>query len=69
MLSSLIFLLLLKQKAKKKPIDKKKPADLGVDITPRIEVLSVAEPAKREAGAKVKDVDELLSKLKELGRI
>jgi len=60
---------LLKQKAKKKPIDKKKPADLGVDITPRIEVLSVAEPAKREAGAKVKDVDELLSKLKELGRI
>lgn len=56
-------------KAKKKPIDKKSPADLGVDITPRIEVLSVEEPAKREAGAKVKDVDELLSKLKELGRI
>ncbi len=40
-----------------------------MDITPRIEVLSVEEPAKREAGAKVKDVDELLSKLKELGRI
>lgn len=57
------------QKAKKKPIDKKTPKDLGIDISPRIEILSVQEPAKREAGAKVKDVDELLTKLKELGRI
>lgn len=56
-------------KAKKKPIEKKTPADLGVDITPRIEVLSVEEPPVREAGSKVKDVDELLGKLKELGRI
>ena len=56
-------------KAKKKPIDKKTPSDLGIDITPRIEIISVQEPAKREAGAKVKDVDELLTKLKELGRI
>ena len=57
------------QKAKKKPIDKRTPADLGVDVAPRIEVISVQEPAKREAGAKVQDVDELLSKLKEMGRI
>ncbi|XP_053214643.1 electron transfer flavoprotein subunit beta-like [Panonychus citri] len=56
-------------KAKKKPIEKKTPADLGVDISPRIEVLSVEEPPVREAGSKVKDVDELLGKLKELGRI
>ncbi|RWS06239.1 electron transfer flavoprotein: beta subunit-like protein [Dinothrombium tinctorium] len=56
-------------KAKKKPIDKKKPVDLGVDLSPKIEVISVEDPPVREAGAKVKDVDELLAKLKELGRI
>ncbi|KAH7636957.1 electron transfer flavoprotein beta subunit [Dermatophagoides farinae] len=56
-------------KAKKKPIDKKTPSDLGVDITPKMEILSVQEPAKREAGTKVADVDELLTKLKEAGRI
>jgi len=56
-------------KAKKKPIDKKTPQDLGVDITPRIEVLSVEEPPARQAGVKVKDVDELLSKLKDAARI
>lgn len=50
-------------------MDKLSTADLGVDISPRIEVKSVEEPAKREAGAKVQDVDELLAKLKELGRI
>ena len=57
------------QKAKKKAIDKKTPKDLGVDITPRIEVISVEEPPTRQAGVKVKDVDELLSKLKDAARI
>ena len=41
-----------------------KPADLGVDVTPRIKTLSVAEPAKRGAGVKVPDVATLVSKLK-----
>ncbi|XP_054167100.1 electron transfer flavoprotein subunit beta-like [Oppia nitens] len=56
-------------KAKKKPIDKKKATDLGVDVEPRIEILSVEEPPKREAGTKVESVDDLLNKLKQLGRI
>jgi len=56
-------------KAKKKPMEKKTPKDLGVDITPRIEVLSVEDPPVREAGQKVADVDELIAKLKALGRI
>jgi len=56
-------------KAKKKPLEKKTPSDLGVDIKPRIKVLSVADPPTREAGAKVENVDELLGKLKDLGRI
>jgi len=56
-------------KAKKKPIAKKKPADLGVDTSARIEVISVEDPPVREAGAKVESVDELIAKLKEIGRI
>jgi len=51
-------------KAKKKPIDEKTPADLGVDITPRIKVLKVSEPPKRGGGMKVASVSELLDKLK-----
>ncbi len=51
-------------KAKKKPIDEKTPADYGVDVTPRLKVLKVTEPAKRQAGVKVKTVGELLDKLK-----
>jgi len=51
-------------KAKKKPIAETIPADYGVDVTPRVKVLSVAEPAKRQAGVKVKSVAELLDKLK-----
>ncbi|UXH77093.1 electron transfer flavoprotein subunit beta/FixA family protein [Roseateles amylovorans] len=51
-------------KAKKKQLDVVKPADLGVDVTPRIKTLSVAEPAKRGAGIKVPDVATLVSKLK-----
>lgn len=54
-------------KAKKKPIEEKTPGDLGVDVTPRLKVLKVAEPAKRGAGVKVASVAELLDKLKDAG--
>jgi electron transfer flavoprotein beta subunit len=56
-------------KAKKKPIDTKSPADYGVDIAPRLAVVKVAEPKKREAGEKVADVDVLIMKLKSVGAI
>ncbi len=56
-------------KAKKKPIDTKSPADYGVDVTPRLTVVKVAEPRKREAGEKVADVDALIAKLKSAGAI
>ena len=51
-------------KAKKKPIDEKKPEDYGVDIAPRLEVLKTSEPAGRKSGVKVKTVAELVDKLK-----
>ena len=56
-------------KAKKKPIETKSPADYGVDVTPRLTVVKVAEPKKREAGEKVADVDALIAKLKSVGAI
>lgn len=52
-------------KAKKKPMDEKSPTDLGVDITPRLTVISTSEPAERAAGVKVANVTELLTKLKD----
>ncbi|MCH4893854.1 MULTISPECIES: electron transfer flavoprotein subunit beta/FixA family protein [unclassified Sphingomonas] len=54
-------------KAKSKPLAQKTPADYGVDLTPRLTVVSVAEPPKRQAGVKVADVDELVTKLKAMG--
>jgi electron transfer flavoprotein beta subunit len=51
-------------KARKKPIDNVKPADLGVDPTPRLTTLKVSEPPKRKAGVKVGSVAELVSKLR-----
>ena len=51
-------------KAKKKPIDEKTPADYGVDVKPRLEVLKTVEPGGRKAGVKVKSVGELVEKLK-----
>ena len=51
-------------KAKKKPLDVKKPEDFGVDIAPRLKVLKTAEPATRKAGVKVGSVAELVEKLK-----
>ena len=54
-------------KAKSKPMAQKTPADYGVDVAPRITTLKVVEPAKRQAGIKVADVDELVGKLKSMG--
>jgi electron transfer flavoprotein beta subunit len=51
-------------KAKKKPLDVKTPGDYGVDVTPRLKVLSITEPASRKAGVKVESVAELVAKLK-----
>lgn len=56
-------------KAKKKKIAKMQPAELGVDLTSRLEVVRVDEPPQRLAGMKVETVDDLVSKLKEAGRI
>ena len=54
-------------KAKKKPLDEKTAADYGVDVAPRLTVVSVREPEGRKAGIKVGSVDELVAKLKEAG--
>jgi electron transfer flavoprotein beta subunit len=51
-------------KAKKKPIADKTPADYGIDIAPRLEILRTSEPPARKAGAKVGSVAELVGKLK-----
>jgi electron transfer flavoprotein beta subunit len=51
-------------KAKQKPLTTMTPADLGVDVAPRVVTLKVSEPPKRKAGIKVKDVAELVAKLK-----
>jgi electron transfer flavoprotein beta subunit len=51
-------------KAKKKPLDVVQPAALGVDVTPRLTTLKVAEPPKRQGGGKVADVKELVAKLR-----
>jgi electron transfer flavoprotein beta subunit len=56
-------------KAKSKPLAQKTPADYGVDLTPRITILKVEEPAKRAAGIKVDDVNALVDKIKSLGVI
>lgn len=54
-------------KAKKKPIDEKSPADFGVDISPRLEIIKVSEPSSRKAGQIVGSIDELVEKLKTAG--
>jgi electron transfer flavoprotein beta subunit len=51
-------------KAKKKPLEEKSAADYGVDTTPRLKILKTEEPGGRQAGIKVKDVAELVDKLK-----
>jgi electron transfer flavoprotein beta subunit len=54
-------------KAKKKPLDEKTAEDYGVDVSPRLEIVSTGEPAARAAGEIVPDVDTLVAKLKEKG--
>jgi len=56
-------------KAKKKPLEVVKPADLGVDVAPRIKTLKVGEPPKRGAGVKVPDVATLVAKLKNEAKV
>ena len=56
-------------KAKKKPIDQMAPADLSVDIAPRLTTLKVVEPPKREAGVMVEDVAQLVDKLQNEAKV
>jgi len=56
-------------KAKKKPIDEMAPADLGVDIAPRLETLRVEEPPTRQAGVMVESVAKLVDKLKNEAKV
>ncbi|RJG03121.1 electron transfer flavoprotein subunit beta/FixA family protein [Noviherbaspirillum sedimenti] len=56
-------------KSKKKPLDIVKPADLGVDVAPRLKTLKVVEPAKRSAGIIVPDVATLVAKLKNEAKV
>jgi electron transfer flavoprotein beta subunit len=56
-------------KAKKKPLETVKPADLGVDVAPRLKTLKVSEPPKRGAGVKVPDVATLVNKLKNEAKV
>ena len=56
-------------KAKKKPLETVKPADLGVDPAPRLKTLKVAEPPSRKAGIKVPDVAALVAKLKSEAKV
>ncbi|MEL6597280.1 MAG: electron transfer flavoprotein subunit beta/FixA family protein, partial [Pseudomonadota bacterium] len=53
----------------KKPLDEKTPADYGVDVAPRLEIVKTEEPAARAAGVKVGSVEELVEKLKEAGAV
>jgi len=46
-----------------------KPADLGVDVSPRLKTMQVSEPGKRKAGVMVKDVSELVDKLKNEAKV
>ncbi|MNC89713.1 Electron transfer flavoprotein subunit beta [compost metagenome] len=56
-------------KAKKKPLETFKPGDLGVDVAPRLKVIKVNEPPKRQAGVKVGSVAELVAKLKNEAKV
>jgi electron transfer flavoprotein beta subunit len=56
-------------KAKKKPLDVLAPADLGVDVTPRVKTLSVEPPPERKAGVVVKTVEELVQRLRNEAKV
>ena len=55
--------------AKKKPLEKLSPADLAVDISPRLNTVQFAEPKARQAGVKVADITELVEKLKNEAKV
>ena len=56
-------------KAKRKPLENVKPADLGVDVAPRLKTLKVSEPPQRKGGVMVKDVQELVAKLRNEAKV
>ena len=56
-------------KAKRKPMDTLTPDELGVDVTPRLEILSVDPPGERQAGIKVENVEELVDKLRNEAKV
>ncbi|MDR0673050.1 MAG: electron transfer flavoprotein subunit beta/FixA family protein [Zoogloeaceae bacterium] len=56
-------------KAKKRPLDTTTPAELGVNVTPRLKTLKVSEPPKRQGGGKVADVADLVNKLKNEAKV
>jgi electron transfer flavoprotein beta subunit len=56
-------------KAKKKPLDTLTPAELGVDVTPRVKTLKVSPPPERKAGIKVGSVEELVDKLRNEAKV
>lgn len=56
-------------KAKKKPLEEKTPADYGVDVAPRLDIVKTSEPEARKAGEMVGSVDDLVAKLKEAGAV
>lgn len=55
--------------AKKKPLETITPADLGVDVAPRLKVLKVSEPPQRKAGVKVADAAALIDKLRNEAKV
>ncbi|MDE0064676.1 MAG: electron transfer flavoprotein subunit beta/FixA family protein [Gammaproteobacteria bacterium] len=56
-------------KAKRKPMDVLTPEELGVDVSPRLEILSVEPPEERQAGIKVENVEELVDKLRNEAKV
>ena len=56
-------------KAKRKPMDTVTPEELGVDISPRLEILSVEPPEERQAGIKVDNVEELVDRLRNEAKV
>ena len=62
-------MIMMIMKAKKKPLDVLTPDELGVDMTPTVEVVKVEAPAERAAGIKVESVEQLVDKLKNEAKV
>ncbi len=56
-------------KARRKPIETLTPDELGIDVTPRVEILKVNEPPSRQAGIRVSNADELIEKLRDEAKV